>query len=73
MKDALCSATENPLYIIDSDKEFNLLVDASSHTVAGALTQTTADGVEHPIAFFSWKLNDTQQNWAVVEKKHMLL
>ena len=69
MKDALCSATENPLYIIDSDKEFNLLVDASSHTVAGALTQTTADGVEHPIAFFSWKLNDTQQNWAVVEKE----
>ena len=46
---------------------FNLLVDASSHTVA--LTQTADDGIEHPIAFFSWKLNETQQNWAVVEKE----
>ena len=59
LKDALRSATENPLFIIDPDKEFNLLVDASSHTVAGALTQTTDDGIEHPIAFFSWKLNNT--------------
>lgn len=69
LKDALCNTTEQPLYIIDPTKGFNLLVDASSHTVAGALTQTADDETEHPIAFFSWKLNETQQNWAVVDKE----
>jgi len=57
------------MYIIDPSKGFNLLVDASSQTVAGVLTQTIDDGIEHPVAFFSWKLNKTQQNWAVVEKE----
>jgi len=69
LKDALWRAIENPLYIINPNKDFNLLVDASSHTVAGALTQTSDDGTDYPIAFFSWKLNDTQQNWSTVEKK----
>ena len=57
------------MYIIDPSKGFNLLVDASSQTVAGVLTQTIDDGIEHPVAFFSWKLNETLQNWAVVEKE----
>jgi len=69
LKDALRQATDNPLYIIDPNKDFCLLVDASNQTVAGALTQTTDEGIERPIAFFSWKLNDTQQNWATVEKE----
>ena len=45
LKDALCHATQNPMYIIDPSRGFNLLVDASSHTVAGVLTQTTDDGI----------------------------
>ena len=31
LKQALCYATENPLYLTDPSKGFNLLVDASSH------------------------------------------
>lgn len=69
LKDALCEATEHKLAIIDISKPFNLLVDASDHTVSGALTQTGEDGKEHPIAFTSQKLNKTQRNWATVEKE----
>ena len=46
-----------------------MLVDASSQTVTGALNQFSDDGIERTIAFFSWKLIDTQQNWATVEKE----
>ena len=69
LKDALCKATENRLFIINMDRPFHLLVDASDHTVSGALTQIGDDEIEHPIAFFSQKLNKTQRNWAVVEKE----
>ena len=36
------------------DKPYHLLVDASSHTIAGVLTQLENDLIERPIAFFSW-------------------
>jgi len=69
LKLALQEATENVLYIIDQNREFNLLVDASDHTVAEVLKQFSDEGVERPIAFFSWKLNKTQQGWSTVEKE----
>ena len=69
LKSALQVATENVLYIIDQNKDYNLLVDSSNHTVAGALTQFSDEGVEHPVAFFSWKLTKTQQGWSTVEKE----
>ena len=69
LKDALCVVTEKPLFIIDPTKDFRLHVDASDHTVAGALTQMNENGVECPIAFFSWKLSDSQKNWATIEKE----
>jgi len=62
-------ATEKVLYIIDQNKDYNLLVDSSDHTVAGALTQFSDEGVERPVAFFSWKLTKTQQGWSTVEKE----
>jgi len=65
----LQEATKNVLYIIDQNREFNLLVDASDHKVAGVLTQFSDEGVERPIAFFSWKLNKTQQGWSTVEQE----
>lgn len=34
LKDALCKATENRLFIINMDRPFHLLVDASDHTVS---------------------------------------
>ena len=69
LKDAVCKATANRLSIILMDRLFHLLVDASDHTVSGALTEIADDGIERPIAFLSQKLNKTQRNWAVVEKE----
>jgi len=69
LKQALIRATEERLSIIDMSKPFNVLVDASDHTVSGVLTQTDVEGVERPIAFCSNKLNDTQRRWATVEKE----
>jgi len=37
--------------------------------ITGVLSQYGDDGVEHPIAFYSWKLNPTQQGWSTVEKE----
>ena len=58
--------------IIDMDKPFHLLVDASDHTMSGALTQIGDDGIEYPVAFCSLKLNKIQRNWATVEKEAAL-
>jgi len=69
LKDALKLATQQPLMIIDLNKPYHLLVDSSSHTIAGVLTQWKNDQKECPIAFFSWKLSETQQKWPIVEKE----
>ena len=69
LKLALCEAVETPRFIIDPGKDYSLLVDAAQETVACALTQPSDDDKERPIAFFSWKLNETQRNWATVEKE----
>jgi len=55
--------------IIDLNKPYHLLVDSSSHTIAEVLTQWKNDQKECPIAFFSWKLSETQQKWPIVEKE----
>ena len=43
LKNALKLATQQSLMIIDVDKPYHLLVDASSHTIAGVLTQWEND------------------------------
>jgi len=40
-----------------------------SSSVAGALTQPDKNDTEHPVAFFSWKLDKNQQGWATVENE----
>ena len=69
LKRALQRAVTMPLYIMDLCKDFDLHVDASNFAVAGVLTQTGENGVDHPIAFFSSKLDKTQQDWSTVEKE----
>jgi len=69
LKAALTRATTERLAIINMQKPFQLLVDASDHTVSGVLTQVDDLGVERPIAFISQKLNETQRRWATVEKE----
>ena len=56
LKNALKSATQQPLTIIDSNKPYHLLVDASSHTIADALTQCDNDQKECLIAFFQQEI-----------------
>ena len=69
LKLALIKATQDRLQVIDMSKPFNILVDASDHTVSSVLTQVDENGVDRPIAFHSQKLNKTQRNWSVVEKE----
>jgi transposase InsO family protein len=69
LKDLLCRATVEPLYVIDFSQPFNIFVDASDYAVAGFLSQTFVDGSERPIAFASNKLSRTQQNWSTVERE----
>jgi len=60
LKELLCTAADHPLSIIDWGKPFNIHTDASDYMVAGNLSQTGEDGNEHPTAFYSKNLNDTQ-------------
>jgi len=62
LKDLLCKATTNPLYIFDFSKGFNVFVDASASAVSGVITQTDPNGNELPTAFFSTKMNSTQSS-----------
>ena len=56
----LSKGTVEPLYTVDFAKPFNLIVDASLHTVSAVLTQTGNDGTELPVAFLSTKLRQAQ-------------
>ena len=69
LKELLCSAADQPLSIIDWAKPFNIHTDASDYMVAGILSQTGEDGNEHPTAFYSKKLSDTQRAWSTIEKE----
>jgi hypothetical protein len=44
-------------------------VDASDYAVAGYLSQVEGDGLEHPLSFYSIKLNGAQKAWATVHKE----
>ena len=68
LKGLVKKATEEPLHSVDFDQPFHIFVDASQHTVSSAMTQI-GEGKHLPIAFSSTKLNDTQKNWAVIEKE----
>jgi len=69
LKDLLCKATDEPLYIIDLSRPFNICFDAYDFAVAGFLSQTSHDGTYSPIAFSSNNLSRTQQNWSTVERE----
>jgi hypothetical protein len=57
----------------DWSRSFIIQADASDFAVAACLAQNfdSQDGglEEHPIAFASSKLTDTQRNWAIIEKE----
>lgn len=57
----------------DFSKPFKLAVDASNIGAGAVLLQDSAEGIEHPISFFSKKFNKAQQNYSVVEKELLSL
>src|SRR5208282_4661160 len=75
LKDLLCKATIEPLFIIDPSKPFSLYMDSCDYAVGAILTQgRDSDHAEparqdYPVAFTSAKLTETQQRWAIIEKE----
>lgn len=69
LKEALCEATLNPLYIANFDLPFHITVDACDLGVAGYLSQINGEGIDCPLAFFSNKLTSPQRSWAIVHKE----
>ena len=54
-------------------KPFKLAVDASDLGVGAVLTQEDCDGVDHPVAYYSKKLNKHQKKYSVIEKEGLAL
>ena len=52
----------------DFEKTFIVQTDASNYGVGAVLSQTDADGLEHPIGYFSRKLLDREQKYSTIEK-----
>lgn len=52
---------------------FKLEVDASAYGMGRVLLQENADGVDHPICYFSKKFNKHQVNYSTIEKEALAL
>ena len=55
------------------DQPFKLAVDASDTGVCAVLLQVGSDGVEHPVSYFSKKLNVHQKWYSTIEKEALAL
>ena len=53
----------------DFDQPFLLFTDASDLGIGAVLSQQSADGSDHPVAYFSKQLLSRQTRYAVVEKE----
>ena len=67
VKKALCSP--QVLHTACFDRDFIIQTDASEYAVGACLTQLDDEGLEHPIAFASYKFSDTQRRWSTIEKE----
>jgi hypothetical protein len=62
--------TNSPVLLAPNfDKPFKLAVDASDVGVGSVLFQEDAQGIDHPVSFFSKKLNKHQRNYSTIEKE----
>ena len=57
----------------DFSKLFKLFVDASDIGVGGVLLQEDKDGIDHPVCYFSRKLDSHQRNYSTCEKETLAL
>ena len=70
-KALLCSAPV--LAAPDFALPFKLEVDASALGAGAVLLQEGADGIDHPVCFFSRKFNKPQLNYSTIEKEALAL
>ena len=57
----------------DFDKCFKVAVDASDVGIGAVLLQEDNNGIDHPVCFFSKKLNKHQKNYPTIEKECLAL
>ena len=67
LKDILCSAPV--LKSPDFDRQFTIQTDASNWGVAAVLSQYDDSGDDHPVAYFSRKLQPREESYTTVEKE----
>jgi hypothetical protein len=61
---------EAPVLIIpDYSKDFLIFSFASFNTVVAVLLQKNSEGLEQPIAFFSWALRDAELKYQIMDKQ----
>ena len=57
----------------DFEKPFSLVVDASDVAVGSMLSQKDVQGIEHPVAYFSKKLDEHQRRYSTIDKEAFAL
>lgn len=62
-----CLTTAPVLITPNFGKPFVIQCDASMHGIGGVLAQEDEEGVERPIAFYSYKLNQAQRKYSITE------
>ena len=66
--------TSDPVLMIGNfDKPFKLAIDASDVGVGAVLFQEDSHGFDHPISYFSKKLNNAQRKYSTIEKETLSL
>ena len=68
LKKMVAEAVVDSLAYPNRDKPYTVLTDSSDKAIGGCLEQ---EG--RPVAFYSQKLNDTQQRWSIYEKEAFAL
>ena len=64
---------EPVLLALNFAKEFKLAVDASDTGAVSALMLEAGYGVDHPVSYFSKKINKHQKNYSTIEKECLSL
>jgi hypothetical protein len=65
--------TASILVFLDWEKEFHVHVDASAIALGEVLTQPGEGDIDHPIAFASRKLSDSEQNYNTTEREGLAM
>ena len=66
--------TNSPVLVpVDYSREFLLYVDSFEVGAGASLMQEAADGIEHPVCYYSKKYDRHQRNYAIVEKEALAL